>query len=470
MRAAGRFTADGAGNVTNGELDANSATESGVQAGTKFTGTYSIGADQRGVLALNAPPFRSFDTRIRDDDERQRPGDRDRCCAGNSRTSVGDYRKGRHGGLPHGLDCRGLCVWIRGPRRIEQPHGLWAASRRTEQAVLSQGAADINEHGAIREYTGAQPVIFASANYDISDTSSGRGALSVAGTAAGSLRTFHFVFYAVNAGKLLAMETDAIKDRTALLSGLVLRQQPTPEGFSDASWNGSLVAYLTARTTCGSGSRVLAVLAGLFTAACGSGATPVPVVLAGLLTADGQGGVTLTFDQNCGGLHRSAAGLSGTYKMGRNGRASINVGSYAAVAYLVTPQQAFLLGTDSSGFLEGQSTGMFNNNIVRGSYAGLTVTPASPDVLIMSGKFSADGAGPMGKLAGSSDIANGHDPLTGQTITATYSISSSPVNGRGTMTFRYGALGSAVLYVVSPKEFVAIPLNDPNPAVRIFQQ
>src|SRR5258705_5768845 len=52
--AVGRFTADGAGNITNGELDTN-----GVGIGTfvaqAFTGTYSIGADHRGVMTFTGP-------------------------------------------------------------------------------------------------------------------------------------------------------------------------------------------------------------------------------------------------------------------------------------------------------------------------------------------------------------------------------------------------------------------------------
>jgi hypothetical protein len=47
----GRFTADGAGNLTNGELDTN--TVGGGGAAQSFTGTYSIGADNRGVMTLN---------------------------------------------------------------------------------------------------------------------------------------------------------------------------------------------------------------------------------------------------------------------------------------------------------------------------------------------------------------------------------------------------------------------------------
>src|SRR5438876_11694772 len=57
--AVGRFTADGAWNLTNGELDSNGLGVSlaGVEKAVAlaFTGTYSIGADHRGVMNLNIP-------------------------------------------------------------------------------------------------------------------------------------------------------------------------------------------------------------------------------------------------------------------------------------------------------------------------------------------------------------------------------------------------------------------------------
>src|SRR6266704_1758516 len=57
--AVGRFTADGAGNLTNGELDSNGIGVSlaGVEKAVAlaFTGTYSIGADHRGLMNLNIP-------------------------------------------------------------------------------------------------------------------------------------------------------------------------------------------------------------------------------------------------------------------------------------------------------------------------------------------------------------------------------------------------------------------------------
>src|SRR5260370_10269836 len=50
--AVGRFTADGAGNLTGGELATN-AVGAGAVSAQAFTGTYSIGADNRGVMTLN---------------------------------------------------------------------------------------------------------------------------------------------------------------------------------------------------------------------------------------------------------------------------------------------------------------------------------------------------------------------------------------------------------------------------------
>src|SRR6266446_762673 len=53
--AVGRFTTDGAGNVTNGELDTNGVGPQERLTAQTFTGTYAIGADHRGVMNLNIP-------------------------------------------------------------------------------------------------------------------------------------------------------------------------------------------------------------------------------------------------------------------------------------------------------------------------------------------------------------------------------------------------------------------------------
>jgi len=53
--AAGRFTADGAGNLTAGELDTNGVGIPEKLVAQPFNGTYQIGADHRGVMDLNIP-------------------------------------------------------------------------------------------------------------------------------------------------------------------------------------------------------------------------------------------------------------------------------------------------------------------------------------------------------------------------------------------------------------------------------
>jgi hypothetical protein len=52
--AVGRFTADGAGNITKGELDSNGIAPGSVVVAQAFTGTYTIGADHRGVLTIQS--------------------------------------------------------------------------------------------------------------------------------------------------------------------------------------------------------------------------------------------------------------------------------------------------------------------------------------------------------------------------------------------------------------------------------
>src|SRR6202795_765287 len=53
--AVGKFTSDGAGNLTNGVLDTNGVGVPEKLIDQAFTGTYSIGADNRGVMNLNIP-------------------------------------------------------------------------------------------------------------------------------------------------------------------------------------------------------------------------------------------------------------------------------------------------------------------------------------------------------------------------------------------------------------------------------
>ena len=440
----GRFSADGAGNVTNGEMDTNGVGPAAVLTAQTFTGAYAIGADNRGVMTLNTQggsarlafammpngnaQFIKFDAAGGTGTVGSGTIEKVDTTAYNTANITGDYAFG-----VAGFDASNNRAAF--------------AGRLTANGAgaFTNGAADIGQFGT------TSSVIFTTANYAVSDTTRGRGAINLASLIGGASRNFDFVFYVVNAGKLFAMETDGVTGSTPLLNGVVLQQQTPAGGFSNASLNGDMVLYLTARSMCGSGS------------------VPVAIVLVGLLTAGGNGALSLTFDQNCGGATNSVTALMGTYIVATNGRSTMMIGQYNTVAYLVSANQAFFLGTDSSGFVDPQAAGSLTNSAVQGTYAGSAISPATSNVAIFSGEFTADGASPTGNITGIEDIGASSGPVSGSAFNATYSISSSPTNGRGTMTITSGSGGSAVVYVVSPSKFVVVPLNDPNPAVWIFE-
>src|SRR5205814_113546 len=91
-------------------------------------------------------------------------------------------------------------------------------------------------------------------------------------------------------------------------------------------------------------------------------------------------------------------------------------------------------------------------------------------VNVFSGELSANGASPTGNLTGRVDIGDESGSQSGASFAATYSVSSSPTNGRGTVNLTSPNGGSAVAYVVSPTKFVVVPLSDPNPAVWEFDR
>src|SRR6184192_1345376 len=443
--AVGRFTADGSGNITNGELDTNGVGPGAALAAQAFTGTYAIGADNRGVMTLNIPggaklafamtangnaQFIEFDASGGTGTIGSGTMEKADTSAYNAASISGDYAFGAAG--------------------FDDANNRAAIAGR----FTSNGAGALtNEAGDVNAYGTTSSMTFSSANYSVSDTSTGRGTLNFSFSLGGSPFSLNYAFYVVNAGKLFAMGSDPVSASTPLLNGVVLRQQSPAGGFSNASLNGGMVIYMTGFTFCGNGSG------------------RASDALAGLLTFDGNGALDAAFDENCGGVSNSISGLTGTYSVASNGRASIAVAN-GAVAYLVSPNQAFLFATDSSivsGFGEPQAAVSFANSTLNGNYAGVAAPPASFGVQVFSGEFTANGASPTGNMTGTEDIGASSGPVSGAAFQAAYAISSSSANGRGTMTVASGEGGNAVIYMISATAFVAVSLNDPNPAVLLFE-
>jgi hypothetical protein len=446
--AVGRFTADGAGNLTSGELDTNGVGTGVALTAQPFTGTYTIGADNRGVMTLNLPNSAAKFAFAMIPDGNARFIEFD--ASGGSGTIGSGTIEGADTSAYTAASITGdYAFGLAGLDNVNNRAAIIGRFASNGTGTLAGAAGDLNAYGTPYSLT------FSSANYTVSDTKSGRGTMNLTFTFGGAPASLNFVFYIVNGGRLFAMERDMVTTATPLLNGTVVRQQTPAGGFTNASLNGNMVIYLTGLSN------------------CGSGAVGVPKAVAGLFTAGGNGTLSLDFDENYCRAARTVTGFSGTYTAASNGRTTIALGGYALVAYLANANQAFLFVSDNNvlfGFGEPQAAGSFTNGAVKGTYAGSTTNPASFGVTVFSGEFTADGTTPTGNITGHEDIGAPSGPVSGAALKATYSVSSSPTNGRGTMTVSSGTGGNAVIYFISPSKFVALSQNDPNPAILVFEQ
>ena len=443
--AVGRFTADGAGNLTNGELVTNGV-GAGATSPQSFTGTYAIGADNRGVMTLN---FSGSSAKIAF------------AMMANGNAQFIEFDASGGAGTIGSGTMEKADTTAYSTSRITGDYAFGAAGfdNTNNRAAIagrftSNGTGTLtNAAGDVNAYGNAFSMNFTAANYTVSNPATGRGTMHLAFMFGGTPDSMNFVFYIVNSGKLFVMESDTVTTATPLLNGVVNQQQIPAGGFSNASLNGNMVIYLTGLSMCGTGSSV-------------------PKAGAGLLTANGSGTLSLTWDENYCRAPNSFTNAAGTYSVTANGRTSITIGGNILVAYLASLNQAFLFDFDSnvlSGFGEPQVAGSFNNSVLKGTYAGYATNPVDFGVVVFSGEFSADGATTTGNMTGTEDIGAPSGPVSGAAFKATYSVGSSPTNGRGTMTVTSGTGGNAVFYMISPSKFVAVSQNDPNPAVLDFE-
>jgi hypothetical protein len=442
--AVGRFTADGAGSLTNGELDTN--TVGGGAAAQSFTGTYSIGADNRGVmtLSISGSTARLAFAMMANGNAQFIEFD---ASGGAGTIGSGTMEKADTTAYSTARITGNYAFGAAGLDNVNNRAAIEGRFTSNGTGALTNAAGDVNAYGT--DYS----MIFTAANYTVSNTATGRGTMNLAFTFGGTPDSLNFVFYIVNSGKLFVMESDTVTTATPLLNGVVVQQQIPAGGFTNASLNGNMVIYLTGLSLCGS-------------------ASGVPKAGAGLLTANGNGAFSLTYDENYCRAPNSFTAAPGTYSVASNGRTSITVGGFSLAAYLVNLNQIFLFVSDSNvlfGFGEPQAAGSFTNSTLKGTYAGFATNPVDFGVVVFSGEFSADGATPTGNMTGTEDIGSPSGPNPGVAFNATYSVSPSPTNGRGTMTVTSGTGGNAIIYMISPAKFVAVSQNDPNPAVLDFE-
>lgn len=418
--AAGSFSADGNGNISAGVMDTNNTV---APANETFTGTYSIGDNGLGTMTFNITSggsgSRMFalsmtahgNANIIEFDDSTGSGTRNsgvllQTQAPPFLTSeiTGDYAFGFLG-IDSGKNRFGIAGDF-------QADGL---------GTFTNGFLDADDASS-----GPSSPTFISGTYSVA--ASGRGLATVT-TSQG---TANYSFYVVNGGELLAMEIDP-PGAAPLVSGSILQQT------SGSDFNASSVFEVTGLNASG----------------------PTAESQVGLFEAI-SGNFNLTSDQNSGGTLTSPLTGSGTYSIA-NGRVTLTGTGFQnslPVLYMISPNQAFIIGTDSVvsfGFMTPQQSGFS----LSGTYAGGSLPPADP--VLVSNVVSIAIAG-SNNLNVTADISNKSGLTQNQISEGTTSVDSQ---GRVVVTETGNT--TEILYLVSGAEFFALT-TDASARVDIFQQ
>ncbi len=424
--AGGTFVADGSGNIINGLEDGNFA--GGIFLQQPFVGSYSIGADRRGIMVIgntsgsscgcaptqftfrfnvvseNLALFIEFDTvgAGKGTIEKQDP------AAFSLAVLDGPYSF-----LLDGLDFN---------------NRLSVAGRFTSSSgALSAGIVDINNGPTVSL---AQTI-----GGNLTLGANGRGTA----TLTTPIGTWNFAYYIVSSERIPLVGIDNFP----VLSGAAERQTSAP--FSNASLLGTYIFGMTAATH----------------------PRPQKVIRAdaGFFQADGAGQLSNgVLDRNSPSGVLNGSLFDGNYSIAPDGRgtATLNTqaGAEAIVLYLTSESEGFALQVDpsttvnnvTSGRLLKQGTGSFSANSWQGPY-GLFVTGSSSanDPTNVSGVLSADGAGALTTVQ---DIYDGslHADVS---IGGTYAVQPT---GGGTTSFT-SAPATFNVYLASDSYIVLIGMD-----------
>ena len=437
--AAGRFTADGTGLISNGLLDANRAGAPPV-VGLPFTGTYSITADGLGTMTFNtsgpslvlavAVDSTGVGMLIQSD-----PSNPLEYASGAiKRQTIVSLAGGSFAFGSSGVDVGGNRFASAGTFQINA------------FGTLTKGSIDTNDGGTVI------PAAFLGGSYSAPDLSTGRGTarLSINGGQAQN-----FSYYLVSSREMIQVSIDQTSSASPLTLTSVLKGTTAGAGFTNVALKGVSVAQTNAVNPNGGSPEAIGV-AGLFT---GDGTTD----------GNGFGNATLLFDQNTAGTLAQQQIAGGQYKVNPlNGRVLLaGFGGTPPVLYLVNQNQAFLVGTDgnvTSGVLAPQAAGTtgvpLSNVSVLGAYVGGSVLPTLPAVTNQVDWLFSDG---NGNINISQDSSGPGGPQTNQ-FAVTYQVDAT---GRAPVESNPGGTLQGILFVVTPTQIIILS-TDANPVLSTF--
>ena len=424
--AAGSFIADGAGNITGGVIDTNDPDPTGPKLGQAFTGTYAIGSNNLGTMALGA---RSFAVSVMGNGnakmiEFDQTGTQ--CSGVLLKQSTSDFLLAQIKG--------NYAFGFSGTDAVAARSALAGAMIADGAGHFTSGLLDENDAGV------AQNVAF-TGTYTGINSATGRGTATINIAGQG---TTNYSFYIVSTTQLLMMEIDFVSGQVSpIVSGSIL-QQPVSLGPSLLSGTGVLQ-----------------------TSAISGGTAQSQV---GLFVGDGVVNFSVNTDENTNGV-LSSPSCTGTFSVdSSSGRVALTYPGTACaenVLYLAGTNQAFAMGTDAnvtSGFMEAQSGVPFSAASLSGTYAGgslaavLSGAPTQVDIAL------ADG---LGDLDFTTDISSNSGGLVqNQNTSGNYSLAST---GRGTITPTNGG-HAETFYMVSTAEFISLITDTDDATLEDFEK
>jgi hypothetical protein len=481
--AAGSFTADGSGNITNGVQDFNSI--QGPPKNQTFTGTYTLGSDNRGTLIFSS-------------------------LAGSPTYAFAIDSTGAHGRLIE-FDSSG----IRGSGELEK-QSVTTCGTNTISTTSPTGQAYVfGVTGAAAAFSGvstAGPVVAAGAFTALPPASSG-AAGSISGEADVNIPGITIPTPINTIGAPTLSGTFQTTSQTArCIMSLAPQQTTTNLNFSVYPVSGSATAlteafvveldsvkatspYLTVGRLIqqcilvGGGcetSPFAGQTGGAFFTATSIGAltgqalnttvTPnvyLPDVAIASLTGTGGPSFTMSVTENQAGAVLTYNGpfQANFVNLDLEGRVSTDLAlPFAPVLYVINQNKALCIGQINNnpffGIFEPQSVGPFNASTIKGAFVEGTSAPATGSVQDFSGVVALDG---VSAVAGAQDTSSSGANTAGQIVAGTYS-NIVAVSGSGNYALTSPTTFTGKLLIVSPTQFVLVSttLGDANPVLVIF--
>lgn len=439
-QSAGTFAADGAGHITAGLEDVNSA--AGPATSVPFTGTYTLVNDNRGIMTLSTPTgSQTFRFALN--------------VSGTSGRMIEFDTTGIRGsGVIQQQDPTAFAVSaFRGPYVVSLSGQDSSGARIGSLAILDLdglgnvvgGSMDVNDGGTIAPTFGAFDGI-----YRVDTTGRGILNLSVPGFAGGS---FRFALYVVSAQKFFLVSIDPISSNNPVFSGPVEVQTGAP--YLTSAFVGPTIFSLAGEQS------------------------NTSQVIVGNITFDGISQPLVQFDQNTGGTVTTGNVLTGAYAVEVNGPGTLNLddsNGHTRVwdMYAIAPNQAFLMDISDAyvdmGELDPQTVGpVFNNSDIVGTYVLGSGEPLQPTATLDAGVATFNG---KNSVSGTEDISTSSTLSATKGLAGTYSVSSTLADGRGTLLVTAPSGETIALWVASASEVLALEVDstNPQPVVLYFQQ